>query len=121
MVFFAFDSASIDEPSQRVLDNVAASFRNAGIRSLQISGYSDRAGSAEYNLALSRRRAAAVKAALVARGVPARLLKLEALGEQQLLVETADGVIEAQNRHASIVVTCLNKPGPGFDYMRCRD
>src|SRR3712207_9362321 len=45
----ALPISRIEAPSQGVLDNVAASFRAAGIRRLQVHGHSDRAGSARSN------------------------------------------------------------------------
>jgi outer membrane protein OmpA-like peptidoglycan-associated protein len=55
-------------------------------------------------MALSLRRANAVKNALVREGVPAAAITVIGRGEQGLLVPTADGVREPQNRRVEIVV-----------------
>jgi hypothetical protein len=57
-----------------------------------------------YNMALSLRRANAVKDALVREGVPAQAISVVGRGEQGLLVQTGDGVREPQNRRVEIVV-----------------
>jgi OmpA family protein len=49
-------------------------------------------------MALSLRRANAVKDALVQNGVPAQAITVIGMGEKGLLVPTADGVREPQNR-----------------------
>jgi outer membrane protein OmpA-like peptidoglycan-associated protein len=63
-----------------------------------------RPGSEQYNLALSLRRAEAVKAAMIKQGVPASLIVVVGKGESQPLVPTADGVREPQNRRVEIVI-----------------
>jgi outer membrane protein OmpA-like peptidoglycan-associated protein len=55
-------------------------------------------------MALSLRRANAVKDALVREGVPAQAIAVIGRGEAGLLVKTADGVREPQNRRVEIVI-----------------
>ncbi|MDB5722379.1 MAG: flagellar motor protein MotB [Alphaproteobacteria bacterium] len=117
-VFFASGRAKLNHQSGLILDNVAKTFRIARVRSFDVFGHADRAGSSDHNRWLSRRRAEAVKAALVARGVPARAIAVQAVGEARPLVETPDGVAERQNRRVEIIITCLEPPTE-FDYMRC--
>jgi outer membrane protein OmpA-like peptidoglycan-associated protein len=69
-----------------------------------VTGHADRAGPDSYNMALSMRRADAVKAVLVREGVPANQIAVVARGESQPLVPTADGVREPQNRRVEIVL-----------------
>ena len=69
-----------------------------------MAGHADRSGSAQYNQRLSQRRADAVAAELVARGVPRNIIMVSAYGESRPLVPTADGVREPQNRRVEIVL-----------------
>jgi outer membrane protein OmpA-like peptidoglycan-associated protein len=55
-------------------------------------------------MALSLRRANAVKDALVRNGVPAQVVAVIGRGEAGLLVQTGDGVREPQNRRVEIAV-----------------
>ncbi len=71
---------------------------------LTVTGHTDTVGSAKYNQALSERRAASVKSALVADGVSGGEITTLGVGKTGLLVPTADGVREPQNRRAEIVL-----------------
>jgi OmpA-OmpF porin, OOP family len=55
-------------------------------------------------MGLSRRRADAVAAELVRRGVPKSEIFVTAFGETHPLVPTADGVREPQNRRVEIIL-----------------
>src|SRR5260363_15457 len=72
---FAFDRADLStSPSERreKLDQLAQDVQQVDtVKQLTITGYTDRLGSAAYNLRLSERRAQAVKHYLAARGVRA--------------------------------------------------
>jgi outer membrane protein OmpA-like peptidoglycan-associated protein len=70
-----------------------------------VIGHADRAGDEEQNLVLSRRRAAVVRDYLIARGVPAGIIRVEARGEVEPAVPTADGVSEIRNRRVEIRIT----------------
>jgi outer membrane protein OmpA-like peptidoglycan-associated protein len=73
------------------------------VERIVVQGHSDRVGPARRNLALSRHRAEAVRAYLVAHGVREDMLTTEALGEIDPPVETPDGVEEAENRRVVII------------------
>ena len=64
-VLFATDSATLSPKAQAVLGRAAAEVKAAGgTGTLQIIGYTDNTGSTAHNVDLSRRRAAAVAAAI---------------------------------------------------------
>ena len=77
-VQFAFDSAVITPQSAAVLDELAKMLGNN--TRIVISGHTCSIGSPQYNLALSERRAAAVRSHLVARGVPAGNVTAQGFG-----------------------------------------
>jgi outer membrane protein OmpA-like peptidoglycan-associated protein len=104
IVFFDFDRADITPPAMQTIQQAAASAKAGNRTSLTLTGHADRAGSDAYNMALSMRRANAVKDALVRLGIPAASMQVIARGESQPLVPTADGVREPQNRRVEIVI-----------------
>ncbi len=67
-----------------------------------MADYADASGPTASNLKLSRLRAEAVRAALIARGVPKRQIIVGAFGESRPLLETEDGSPEAQNRRVEV-------------------
>jgi outer membrane protein OmpA-like peptidoglycan-associated protein len=103
IVFFEFDKSSLTADGRRVVDAAAAAFKS-GKSGVAIAGYTDLAGTQQYNLALSKRRAETVKTALVRDGVPAAAIDEKWFGKQNPRVPTADGVREPQNRRVEITM-----------------
>jgi len=119
MVFFDWDSYKLSPQALNTLSQVVTTFRNAGNANVTATGHTDTSGTPEYNMALSLRRANAVKNELVRQGVPAAAINVVGKGETGLLVQTGDGVREPQNRRAEIVVQ--GQPGVvGNDLAYCR-
>ncbi|MCD6075779.1 MAG: outer rane beta-barrel protein, partial [Rhodospirillales bacterium] len=105
IVFFDFDKADLKSDAQTVVRQAAAGFKNSqGVTRIEATGHADRSGTPAYNQKISQRRAEAVRAELVAQGVPANAISISARGETQPLVQTADGVREPQNRRVEIVL-----------------
>jgi OOP family OmpA-OmpF porin len=104
IVFFEKGSVGLTARTALVLDNAVRASRAVPYREVILYGHTDRSGDAEANLALSRRRAEAVRDALLARGMQVETISIEVHGETRPLVETADGVDEPQNRRVEIVV-----------------
>jgi len=104
LVFFDFDRANLTPEATAVIRRAAETVRRGGVVRIAITGHADRSGTDAYNMALSQRRANAVRDALVREGVPGNRISTAARGESQPLVPTADGVREPQNRRTEIVV-----------------
>ena len=105
IVFFNFDKSDLTPEAQAVVAEAAAAFKSTGSVSIAVVGHTDTVGSAAYNLPLSERRAASVKAGLVANGVPGDVVSTSGKGFSEPLVPTGPGVKEPQNRRATIDLT----------------
>jgi len=91
-VNFAFDDATVrqqDEPALSRFAQVAQRYYGGSL--ITVEGFADPAGSAQYNVNLSRRRADAVKRYLVAQGVNPELVKTVDYGESRLVTPGAAG------------------------------
>lgn len=104
LVFFDWDKSNLSSAALDTIRRAAAAYRSKGGAQLKASGHADRSGPEVYNMALSLRRANAVRDALLREGVPESDISVVGLGESQPLVPTADGVREAQNRRVEIVI-----------------
>jgi outer membrane protein OmpA-like peptidoglycan-associated protein len=101
-VFFDFNKSDLTGAARQVIKAAASTARAGNVVHLVVTGHTDTVGSAQYNQGLSERRAAAVKTELVADGLPGEEIQALGVGKTGLLVPTADGVREAQNRRATI-------------------
>jgi OmpA family len=104
LVTFGLDAVTLTPQDRQVIAQAAEDYRQGGAPQINVTGYTDTSGSAEYNLVLSQQRAETVADALIQEGVPATDIVTVGRGEEDLLVPTADGVVEPRNRRVEIVV-----------------
>jgi len=105
VVFFDWDKYNLSSGANDVLDAVAAELKaRKDVKGIVVVGHADTSGPAKYNLRLSLKRAKAIQSGLVARGVPADLVRTEGRGEEDLLVKTPDNVREPANRRGQITL-----------------
>ena len=103
---FQSGSAALTPEAEKMLEGLARALNAPELARyrFRIEGHTDTAGEAPANLALSERRAAAVREHLASRyGVAASRLDAVGLGETQLLVQTPDATAEPRNRRVQIV------------------
>ena len=101
---FPFDRGSVADvlPGGRAdIREIAAKLNAVRFRRIEVRGYTDRLGSASYNLQLSQRRAEAVKALLVQAGIPAGRIDARGLGMQDPITHCSD------NQPHDRLVACL--------------
>jgi outer membrane protein OmpA-like peptidoglycan-associated protein len=103
MVFFDFNKSDLTSQAVSIVDQAAANAGPAKVTQLVVTGHTDTVGSDAYNMRLSRRRAESVAAELEKKGIPSSEIEIVAKGKKDLLVPTADGVREPQNRRVQIV------------------
>lgn len=103
-VTFATNQSSIDPRFNAVLDDVAGVLNEYDRSLIDIIGHADSAGSDEYNLDLSRRRASSVAGYLVSRNVLADRLYVDGRGESQPIASNDTPAGKAQNRRVEILI-----------------
>lgn len=102
---FAFDSSRIKPAGRRALNAFAAQLARARFKVVTITGYSDRLGRHAYNMKLSQRRAAAVRAYLMrTAGIPAD--KIQARGADGSDPVTKPGECKGTRATAKLIA-CL--------------
>lgn len=99
-IYFGSDSAVISPPDEFLIRQIAQESRKA--KTVKITGFTDRTGSALYNRQLAERRAAAVAEALKQAGAPSSVVIVEAKGELNPAVATDDEVKLGANRRTKI-------------------
>ncbi|MFD1008296.1 OmpA family protein [Oceanisphaera ostreae] len=92
-IYFGFDKSDLSADSRATLDEVARFSQENPSHQVELAGYADRLGSAEYNRKLSERRALAAKGYLVERGVAAQNIQTAWYGS-----ELAEGQTEAERQ-----------------------
>jgi outer membrane protein OmpA-like peptidoglycan-associated protein len=104
LVFFDWDKAGLTERAKSIIKEAADNSSRVQVTRIEVNGYADTSGKAEYNQALSVRRAQAVAGELVRDGVPRNAIDIQGFGDTHLLVSTGPGVREPQNRRVEIVM-----------------
>lgn len=100
---FEFDSAVLKPEMKVLLDDLAGKFtRLRDVEELMVIGHTCSIGTEAYNQKLSERRAAAVKAYLVSKGVSADLLKTSGQGESNPIVSNDTKANRSKNRRVEI-------------------
>ena len=104
IIYYEFDrgqSAETRNTINRILD--VGEFCN--VNNIRVIGHTDTSGSAAYNLALSKRRAADAREELVRQGINQAVITSEGKGETEPFVDTGDGVKEQLNRRTEVLIT----------------
>jgi OOP family OmpA-OmpF porin len=87
---FDFDKATLRPKGKEVLDELASVLSGATYDTILAIGYTDPIGSEKYNLKLSERRAASVKAYLQSKGIATEKITTEGKGKTNLKVTFKD-------------------------------
>lgn len=108
-VLFDFDKSVIKPEGKTRLDDLSSKVRGINLEVVIAIGHADSIGSDAYNQRLSVRRAEAVKAYLVSKGIEPNRVYTEGKGEKQPVADnkTRDG--RAKNRRTEIEVIGTRK------------
>ncbi|MFZ3482060.1 OmpA family protein [Sphingomonas sp. 3-13AW] len=104
-IYFDLDQVELKPEAAPILDLVVATYGRFGRSAIVVSGHGDTTGSSPYNLQLGQRRAEAVKAYLVAKGIAPNFVSTNTDGEEDPLIPTPDEVKEQRNRRVEISFT----------------
>jgi OmpA-OmpF porin, OOP family len=80
-VLFGFNKATLTDEGKAKLDSVIQQAQGMSRFQVEVQGFTDRAGSKDYNVVLSTRRAETVLRYLVDKGLPLRRVHVIGLGE----------------------------------------
>ena len=104
LVFFDWDRSDLTARARQIIAQAADNSTHVQYTRMEVNGYTDLSGTAQYNQGLSVRRAESVAAELVKDGVPRSNITIQGFGETHPLVPTANGVREPQNRRVEIIL-----------------
>ena len=103
-IFFGSDSADLTAQSFDRVSQAAGVIKASKVSRVRVDGHTDSSASIADSVALSLRRATAVRDALVAEGVTATAIEVFGRGKSRPLVQTADHVREPQNNRVEITI-----------------
>ncbi len=102
-VNFDHDSAKLRPGSLAILDNAAATLKEWGEVKVEVAGHADSINSDAYNRKLSQRRAEAVRAYLIKKGVAADRLTAKGYGESKPVADNKTREGRAKNRRVELI------------------
>ena len=103
-VLFATAKSNLNDISQISMDKLAEFLQKRENRSLLVEGHTDSVGNDEYNQILSEHRAAAVKNALVKRGIAGDRIVTIGYGEKYPLASNSAATGKQHNRRVEAII-----------------
>ncbi|WP_353137095.1 outer membrane protein OmpA [Limnohabitans sp.] len=107
--FFDFDKAVVKPAGKTKLDDLVSKVKGINLEVIIAVGHTDSVGSDAYNQKLSVRRAEAVKAYLVSKGIEKNRIYTEGKGEKQAVASNVTSEGRAKNRRVEIEVVGTRK------------
>src|SRR5829696_7763241 len=102
--FFDFDKAVLKPEGKAKLDDLVSKVKGINLEVIIAVGHTDSVGTDAYNQRLSVRRAEAVKAYLVSKGIEKNRVYTEGKGEKQPVADNKTAEGRAKNRRVEIEV-----------------
>ncbi|MEM1236113.1 MAG: OmpA family protein [Pseudomonadota bacterium] len=104
-VFFVVDQSTLSEEAKVILEGQAQWLLTNTDYQAIIEGHADEQGTTEYNIALSGRRANAVREFLIERGIAGNRLRTLPLGKERPAELCADESCYSKNRRAVTIIS----------------
>jgi OOP family OmpA-OmpF porin len=101
---FDFDKAIVKPEGRKLLDQVVGRAQAVNLETIIAIGHTDSIGSDAYNQALSVRRAEAVKAYLVTKGVAANRITASGKGKSQPVADNRTAAGREKNRRVDVEI-----------------
>lgn len=101
-IIFELDSLRLSPAAKTILEGVVQNLKANPSLKVHVRGHSDRMGSREHNLELSRKRAASVENFLHGVGIPGSRITTEAMGGRKPVVPENTPAAWARNRRVEI-------------------
>lgn len=103
-ILFDFDKFALKDAAKTNIKTLASSLNQYPGTDIKVIGHTDSRGTEQYNMNLSEKRAAAVKAYAVSQGVPAARLITVGKGFAEPIGDNATDAGRAENRRVEIVI-----------------
>ena len=105
IVYFDYDKSNLTPEASNLIKEASSRALANDVNTVVVSGHADRSGGSAYNQALSENRAAVVRDALIANGIPADSIRVDSYGEDRPAKPTEDGIREPLNRRTEVVIS----------------
>lgn len=102
-VFFDFDSSALNAEAKAIVNLISEAHDKYNPATVLVVGHTDSAGSSDYNIMLSQRRAETVYNALAGKGIDQGEIRVEAYGEERPRTQTPDGARQQDNRRVDVI------------------
>lgn len=104
LAYFKTGSSKLDSGVNRLVSNVISQLKDVKSYDVTLNGYADNVGGEESNMKLSKKRALAIKKALIDGGLNEKSVTIFAFGDTQGRGANKKGVASKQNRVVEIVI-----------------
>lgn len=110
---FAPGGTALSQRAEPMLDRLAGALRRVRNPAVLVEGHSDSSGDPGRDVELSGRRAAAIRAGLIARGVPAAQIRAVARADASPVASNDTDAGRARNRRVEVVVVSAGPQAAG--------
>jgi outer membrane protein OmpA-like peptidoglycan-associated protein len=104
ILYFFWDSIELKPDSSVTIKEIITEIGKRASSDIEVIGHTDRCGTDEFNIELSRSRAERVRDLLIAANVAPAAIRVTFHGEGNLLIQTIDDVPEPRNRRVEVIV-----------------